>query len=102
MSKNIGMVLAFIAGAAVGVSATYKIAEQKYSNMANEEIESVVATFKNRKPADEMIKLQGETKEPDSESEIDDRFANSKDQVKNYKEEVIRIVTGKQIGRAHV
>lgn len=45
MNKNITMIFTFIAGVAVGVAATYKIAETKYQNIADEEIESVKATF---------------------------------------------------------
>lgn len=42
--------ISFIAGVVVGVAATYRIAEQKYRNIAEEEIASVKEVFENRKP----------------------------------------------------
>lgn len=43
--KNI---LIFVAGAGIGSVVTWKLLEKKYKNIADEEIESVVETFKNR------------------------------------------------------
>ena len=48
MSKGIGMLFTFVVGVATGVAATYKIAETKYRNIANEEIDSVIERFSNR------------------------------------------------------
>ena len=42
--------LFFVAGAAIGSFATWKLIEKKYKDLADEEIESVIETFKNRKP----------------------------------------------------
>lgn len=41
--------LCFVAGAAVGSVVTWKLIEKKYKDLADEEIESVKETFKNRK-----------------------------------------------------
>lgn len=43
--KNI---LIFVAGAAVGSVVTYKLVEKRFQQLADEEIESVINTFKNR------------------------------------------------------
>ena len=42
--------LFFAAGAAIGSVVTWKLIEKKYKDLADEEIESVIETFKNRKP----------------------------------------------------
>lgn len=42
-------VLIFISGAAIGSVVTWKLVEKKYKDLADEEIASVVETFKNRK-----------------------------------------------------
>ena len=42
--------LCFVAGAAIGSVVTWKLIEKKYKDLADEEIESVIETFKNRKP----------------------------------------------------
>ena len=42
--------LFFVAGAAIGSIATWKLIEKKYKDLADEEIESVIETFKNRRP----------------------------------------------------
>ena len=42
--------LCFVAGAAIGSVVTWKLIEKKYKDLADEEIESVKETFKNRKP----------------------------------------------------
>ena len=41
--------LCFVAGAAIGSVVTWKLIEKKYKDLADEEIESVKKTFKNRK-----------------------------------------------------
>ena len=41
--------LCFVVGAAIGSVITWKLIEKKYKNLADEEIESVKETFKNRK-----------------------------------------------------
>ena len=41
--------LFFVAGAAIGSVITWKLIEKKYKDLADEEIESVIETFKNRK-----------------------------------------------------
>ena len=42
--------LCFVAGAAIGSVVTWKLIEKKYKDLADKEIESVIETFKNRKP----------------------------------------------------
>lgn len=42
--------LCFVTGAAIGSIVTWKLIEKKYKDLADEEIESVIETFKNRKP----------------------------------------------------
>lgn len=42
--------LCFVTGAAIGSVVTLKLIEKKYKDLADEEIESVIETFKNRKP----------------------------------------------------
>lgn len=42
-------VLIFLGGAAIGSVVTWKLIEKKYKDLADEEIASVVETFKNRK-----------------------------------------------------
>lgn len=42
--------LFFAAGATIGSVVTWKLIEKKYKDLADEEIESVIETFKNRKP----------------------------------------------------
>lgn len=42
--------LCFVAGAAIGSIVTWKLIEKKYKDLADEEIESVIETFKNRRP----------------------------------------------------
>lgn len=42
--------LCFVAGAAIGSVVTWKLIEKKYKDLADEEIESVIETFKNRRP----------------------------------------------------
>lgn len=42
--------LCFVAGAAIGSIVTWKLIEKKYKDLADKEIESVIETFKNRKP----------------------------------------------------
>lgn len=42
--------LFFVTGAAIGSIVTWKLIEKKYKDLADEEIESVIETFKNRKP----------------------------------------------------
>lgn len=42
--------LYFVAGATIGSVVTWKLIEKKYKDLADEEIESVIETFKNRRP----------------------------------------------------
>ena len=42
--------LCFVTGAVIGSVVTWKLIEKKYKDLADEEIESVIETFKNRKP----------------------------------------------------
>lgn len=59
MNKNINTVITFMAGVAIGVLTTYKIAETKYQNIADEEIKSVIETFTGRKPSNKVSSNDG-------------------------------------------
>lgn len=48
MTRNIIPIFTFIAGVALGVAASYKIASTKYANIADEEIASVKERFSDR------------------------------------------------------
>ena len=92
ISRNIGMAISFVAGVAIGVLATYKIADQKYRNIANEEIDSVIERFSNREPKSGPMsevpqpKALAEVEVDDVEEE--DRFADSKVSMAKYKSTV--------------
>lgn len=64
--KNIGI---FILGAAAGSVITWKLVEKKYKDLADEEIASVVETFKNRKPTD-VPKNKKETKKENKKKSV--------------------------------
>lgn len=49
MNKNISNLLFFVAGAAIGAVATWKIVKTKYERIANEEIESVKEVFSRKR-----------------------------------------------------
>lgn len=82
--------LFFVAGAAIGSIATWKLIEKKYKDLADEEIESVKETFKNRKQIKINDKETSEkfiTKYKDSKDKIEDIVSNEKYNIEN-KEEV--------------
>lgn len=85
MNKNIGMAIAFVSGVAVGVVATYKIAETKYKNIADAEIESVVETFTNRQPRSATV-----VNNVTVEKKIDGSKSASRDDVMNFKSNIDR------------
>ncbi len=64
MLKN---TLIFVTGAAIGAVVTWKLIEKKYKDLADEEIQSVIDTFKDRKPTKVTPIDEG-----DSESSKDD------------------------------
>lgn len=81
--------LYFVTGAAIGSVVTWKLIEKKYKDLADEEIESVKETFKNRK----QIKINDEetsekfiTKYKDSKDEIEDVVRNEKYNIENKEE----------------
>lgn len=78
MVKRINLVVSFVAGITVGVVATYKIAEAKYKKIADEEIESVVEVFTNRKPQCTDI----------SHSEPTSNVQQTKEEISKYKQKV--------------
>jgi hypothetical protein len=87
MDRNISMIFTFIAGVAVGIVATHKIAEQKYRNIADEEIESVVERFSNREPT----VIQNKVKVEDDKGKIaDERALTPKTNILEYKSNVDR------------
>jgi hypothetical protein len=88
--KNVAI---FVTGAAVGAFVTWKLIEKKYRDLAEEEIQSVVDTFKNRKemesvkkPSEEKVYTAGysqiikdndytvinEIDQPEPEEDVDD------------------------------
>lgn len=77
MKQNITMIFTFVAGVAVGAAATYKIAETKWQNIADEEIASVTDRFSNREPItmvdreNEHIVIAEERKTPSKPSILD-------------------------------
>lgn len=91
MSKGIGMLFTFVVGVATGVAATYKIAETKYRNIANEEIDSVIERFSNREPF-VVESTEGDNIESDEVAQdndiVPDRFSTSKSSFVDYKSKV--------------
>ena len=82
--------LYFVTGAAIGSVVTWKLIEKKYKDLADEEIESVKETFKNRKQIKINDKETSEkfiTKYKDSKDNIEDIVSNEKYNIEN-KEEV--------------
>ena len=91
MSKGIGMLFTFVVGVATGVAATYKIAETKYRNIANEEINSVIERFSNREPL--VVELTENTTDDQEEDQqknevTTDRFSTSKSSFVDYKSKI--------------
>ena len=50
MKKNTNVIIAFLAGVSVGALLSYKIADEKYKKIADEEIASVKDIFTDRQP----------------------------------------------------
>lgn len=86
MNKGIGMLFTFIAGVGVGVVATYKVAETKYKNIADAEIDSVIQSFSNRKPlvVEKIVVEETVTKV------AEDRPVQQKKTISEYKEAIDR------------
>ena len=81
--------LYFVTGAAIGSVVTWKLIEKKYKDLADEEIESVKETFKNRKQIKINDKETSEkfiTKYKDSKDKIEDIVSNEKYDVENEEE----------------
>lgn len=89
MNKNIGMVISFIAGAVVGGFTAYKVAEKKYRDIANEEIESVIERFTNRQPL-ETTEVAVE-EEPEVEVPVEKPKTSSRTKMSEYKSTVERV-----------
>lgn len=86
MNRNISMVVTFVAGVAVGVVAAYKVAEQKYSNIANDEIESVIERFSNRQPMDKSKEVVEAT-----DTKVEEKLVTeSKSNIFEYREAIDR------------
>ena len=82
--------LYFVTGAAIGSVVTWKLIEKKYKDLADEEIESVKETFKNRRQMKINDKETSEkfiTKYKNSKDKIEDIVSNEKYNIEN-KEEV--------------
>lgn len=88
MNRNISMAVTFIAGIIVGSAITYRVAEQKYRNIANDEIESVVERFSNRKPMDMPEKEVDYSEETDKVA--DKKVAEIKNVMTEYKDNIDR------------
>ena len=81
--------LYFVTGAAIGSVVTWKLIEKKYKDLADEEIESVKETFKNRKQIKINDKETSEkfiTKYKDSKDKIEDIVSNEKYNIENKEE----------------
>ena len=81
--------LCFVAGATIGSFVTWKLIEKKYKDLADEEIESVKETFKNRKQIKINDKETSEkfiTKYKDSKDKIEDIVSNEKYNIENKEE----------------
>ena len=81
--------LYFVTGAAIGSVVTWKLIEKKYKDLADEEIESVKETFKNRKQIKINDKETSEkfiTKYKDSKDEIEYVVRNEKYNIENKEE----------------
>ena len=92
MSKNIGFAISFVVGVVVGVAATYRVANQKYQNIADAEIASVIETFTNRKPMFKEESNEVEDMKDSIDEPADDRFSTSnKGAVKEFKENSARV-----------
>ena len=81
--------LCFVTGAAIGSVVTWKLIEKKYKDLADEEIESVKETFKNRKQIKINDKETSEkfiTKHKDSKDKIEDIVSNEKYNIENKEE----------------
>lgn len=81
----------FAAGAAVGSIATWKLIEKYYKDLADEEIESVVETFKNRekelkKENEEKVESNTETRKKKSNKDKDKETNKTIIQTENYGE----------------
>lgn len=64
-------VLIFVSGVAIGSVVTWKLIEKKYKDLADEEINSVIETFKNRKETKVKVKKNKKAKENISEENPD-------------------------------
>ena len=81
--------LYFVTGAAIGSVVTWKLIEKKYKDLADEEIESVKETFKNRKQIKINDKETSEkfiTKYKNSKDKIEDIVSNEKYNIENEEE----------------
>ena len=82
--------LYFVTGAAIGSVVTWKLIEKKYKDLADEEIESVKETFKNRKQIKINDKETSEkfiTKYKDSKVKIEDIVSDEKYNIENEDED---------------
>lgn len=83
-------VLIFVTGAAIGSVVTWKLIERKYKDLADEEIQSVIDTFKNRKETViKPVEKIEENIEHQSYNEITDKYKDlSSDDEEDYKVEL--------------
>ena len=82
MRSTLSNFLMFAAGAALGVSATWKYFEEKYKRIADEEIKSVREYYSNKKP-----KYEGPS-DSDEETRMKARESHEKPDIREYAEKL--------------
>lgn len=82
MKTGISILIGAVVGAAVGIAATSKYFEKKYSDIANEEIESVKSKFYDAATRKKHITYKKKTSENDIENDNDTAEDQSKESIK--------------------
>ena len=82
MKTGISILIGAVVGAAVGIAATSKYFEKKYSDIANEEIESVKSKFYDAATRKKNITYKKKTSENDIENDNDTAEDQSKESIK--------------------
>lgn len=82
MRSTLSNLLMFAAGAALGVSATWKYFEERYKRIADEEINSVREYYSNKKPKYEGLS------DSDEETRMKARESHEKPDIREYAEKL--------------
>ena len=82
MKTGISILIGAVVGAVVGIAATSKYFEKKYSDIANEEIESVKSKFYDAATRKKNITYKKKTSENDIENDNDTAEDQSKESIK--------------------